>query len=100
MKKLLFVRALPLPRQWPRSPRASAASIEFNLGDGYNGDDYGGPNYYRHRYADDYYRNYGMYDDSYRPRFKGTIANIVGPNRKAHWRHHHRVVEDVRVCRR
>jgi hypothetical protein len=100
MKKLLFASVIAAASAVASIAPVNAASIEFNLGDGYNGDDYGGPNYYRHRYADDYYRNYGMYDDSYRPRYQRHYRQHCWTEQEVHWRHHHRVVEDVRVCRR
>lgn len=104
MKKLLLASMIAIASAFAIAP-ASAGSVQFGIGigptyDPYYGDDYYGGyyphRYYRHVYDDDYYdrdsyvvrRHHRYYRDDCRVR-------IV-----KHWRHHHRVVERVVICRR
>lgn len=104
MKKLLLASMIAIASAFAIAP-ASADSIQLGIGVGHPnyddcsyGDDYG--NYRRHR---DYNR---VYDDENGPYANGDY--VVREHRHhrhhcrtelvSHWRHHHRVVEQVRVC--
>ena len=103
MKKLLIASVIAVASAVASIASASAATIEFGIGNGYNDDYYDGPysNYYRPRHADRYYGDYGMYGDGdgYRP-YHRHYRQRCWMEQEVHWRHHHRVFEDVRVCRR
>ncbi|MBZ9962651.1 hypothetical protein [Mesorhizobium sp. BR1-1-2] len=101
MKKLLLASVLAVASAVAVMAPANAASITLGIGNGYD-DDYYVPRYRHHYrdYSDDdgYYGRYSMYDESYRPRYYGhrrCHTEVI-----KHWRHHHRVIERVRVCRR
>ncbi|PBB22262.1 MULTISPECIES: hypothetical protein [unclassified Mesorhizobium] len=110
MKKLLLASVIAIASAVSVIAPANAASITLGIGNGYD-DDYYVPRYrYHHRdYNDDgYYGRYSMYDDEgYRPRYYGMYHHrYYGMYHRRchtevirHWRHHHRVIETVRVCR-
>ncbi|WP_439331021.1 hypothetical protein [Mesorhizobium carmichaelinearum] len=86
---------------------ANAGGVIIGFGSGY-GDDYGDNyDYYgdSDRYPDYYGQGYSQYDDmydnGYRPRYYHRHHR---PHCRVvlikHWRHHHRVIERVRICRR
>ena len=104
MKKLLLASMIAIASAFAIAP-ASADSVQFGIGiggpsydDRYYGDDYGTyrHRYYRPVYDDDYYdrdRYVGRYHHRrYRDDCRVRIVK--------HWRHHHRVVERVVICRR
>ncbi|MBZ9684337.1 hypothetical protein LB524_13955 [Mesorhizobium sp. ESP6-5] len=115
MKKLLLASVIAVASAMAVIAPANAASITLGIGNGYD-DDYYVPrhrDYYRHYsddsdyyggYSDDgaYYRRhhyrYGVYDDGYRPRYYGMYHRRCHTELVKHWRHHHRVIERVRVC--
>jgi len=97
MRKLLLASMVAIASAFAIAP-ASAASVQLGIGvgpgydDGYY-NDYGGyypHRYYRHVYNDDY--DNGGYVVRY-PHRHHCRTELV-----SHWRHHHRVVEEVRVC--
>ena len=97
MKKLLLASMIAIASAFAIAP-ASAASVQLGIGvgpgydDGYY-TDYGGyypHRYYRHVYNDDY--DNGDYVVRYHHRHHCRTELV------SHWRHHHRVVEEVRVC--
>ncbi|TPK88877.1 hypothetical protein FJ934_25715 [Mesorhizobium sp. B2-4-12] len=101
MKKLLLVSVIAIASAAAMIAPASARSHVFiGIGGGYN--DYYGNDYYNGygdyggRYYGPYHA-YDAYDDGYRPRYYHRYhrcrVELVN-----HWRHHHRVVEEVRVC--
>ena len=99
MKKLLLASMIAIASAFAIAP-ASAASVQFGIGvgpgydDSYYGD-YGGyypHRYYRHVYNDDYY------GDGYAMRYHRYYRDDCRVEFVSHWRHHHRVVERVRVC--
>ncbi|WP_348524641.1 hypothetical protein [Mesorhizobium huakuii] len=82
---------------------ANAGGVIIGFGGGYGDDDY---DYYRRDRYPDYYgqgysQYYDMYDNGYRPRYYHRHhrhhCRVVLIK---HWRHHHRVIERVRICRR
>ncbi|MER8633813.1 hypothetical protein NKH55_29310 [Mesorhizobium opportunistum] len=103
MKKLLLVSVIAIASAAAMIAPADARSHVFiGIGGGYN--DY---------YGNDYYGAYGSryvyspydddYDSGYRPyrhhrgyyyRHHRCHIELV-----RHWRHHHRIVEEIRVCR-
>ncbi|TPK39053.1 hypothetical protein FJ492_23000 [Mesorhizobium sp. B2-5-4] len=117
MKKLLLASVIAVASAVAVMAPANAASITLGIGNGYD-DDYYVP---RHRdYYGDYYRDYSdygpyygrphyrynIYDDGYRPRYYGMHTRYFGMHSRRchtevvkHWRHHHRIIERVRVCR-
>ncbi|MBZ9742151.1 MULTISPECIES: hypothetical protein [unclassified Mesorhizobium] len=104
MKKLLLASVIAVASAVSVIAPANAASITLGIGNGYD-DDYYVPrhrDYYRH-YSDDgsYYgrRHYRYSDDGYRPRYYGMHHRRCHTELVKHWRHHHRVIERVRVCR-
>ncbi|MBZ9799289.1 hypothetical protein [Mesorhizobium sp. ES1-4] len=97
MKKLLLVSVIAIASAAAMIAPADARSHVFIGIGGYN--DYYG-NSYDNGYEDyggPYYGPYDAYDNGYRPRYyhrhHRCRTELVG-----HWRHHHRVVEEVRVC--
>ncbi|MGX5829973.1 hypothetical protein [Mesorhizobium sp. 43Arga] len=99
MKKLLLASIIAIASAFAIAP-ASAGGVQLGIGIGpsyddsyYNGDYspyYRHHRYYRHVYNDDY--DNGGYAVRYHHR-RHCRTELV-----SHWRHHHRVVEEVRVC--
>lgn len=110
MKKLLLVSVIAIASAAAMIAPADARSrITIGIGgyaddyygnDYYNGygDYYGGyRDYYGPRYVYRPYYQYDSYDNGYRPRYyhrhhRCHIALVK------HWRHHHRIIEEIRVC--
>lgn len=99
MKKLLLVSVIAIASAAAMIAPADARSrIIIGLG-GY-ADDYYGNDYYNGGYGDPYYRpyyQYDAYDNGYRPRYFHRHHRCHIELVK-HWRHHHRIVEEIRVC--
>jgi flavin-dependent dehydrogenase len=98
MKKLLLASMIAMASAFAIAP-ANAGSLQLGIGvgpgyDGYYNDDYSPyyrhHRYYRHVYNDEY--DNGGYVVRYHHR-RHCRTELV-----SHWRHHHRVVEEVRVC--
>ena len=106
MKKLLLASMIAIASPFAIAP-ASADSIQFGIGvgpgydDGYYNDDYSPyyrhHRYYRHAYDDDYYT---PYRDRYVVRYHNRYADNCRIRIVKHWRHHHRVIEKIRICER
>ncbi|MET3590653.1 MULTISPECIES: hypothetical protein [Mesorhizobium] len=106
MKRLLFASMIAIASAFAIAP-ASAGSVQFGIGvgpsyDPYYGDDYYGGyyphRYYRHVYDDDYYTPYReRYVVRYHNRYYSDNCRIKIVK---HWRHHHRVIERIRICER
>ncbi|WFP61616.1 MULTISPECIES: hypothetical protein [unclassified Mesorhizobium] len=100
MKKLLLASMIAIASAFAIAP-ASAASVEFGIGvgPGYDyGDYYDGyypHRYYRTVYDDDYYAPSDRYVARYHHRYYRDNCRVEYVR---HWRHHHRVIERVRVC--
>ena len=106
MKKLLLASVIAIASAAAMIAPANAGS-RITIGIGGYDDDYYGNGYYNGYgdYGDRYaYRRYYQdesYDNGYRPRYyhryhqyhRCHIALVK------HWRHHHRIVEEIRVCR-
>ncbi|BCG87045.1 MULTISPECIES: hypothetical protein [unclassified Mesorhizobium] len=102
MKKLLFASLIAIASAAAMIAPAEARSHVFiGIGgyDNYYGNDYGN-DYYDGDYGGRYvYGPYDPYDDGYRyrPRYfhrhHRCHLELV-----SHWRHHHRIVEEIRVC--
>jgi hypothetical protein len=103
MKKLLLASVIAVASAAAMIAPANADSgITIGIGNGF-GDGYydnyrsDGP-YYGDRYVRRHYQ-YAAYDNGYRPRYhryhRRCHVELV-----RHWRHHHRVVEEIRVCER
>ncbi|UDL89160.1 hypothetical protein LGH82_29490 [Mesorhizobium sp. PAMC28654] len=94
MKTLLIASLIAVTSATAFIAPASAASLIINP-DGAYVDQNNGDNYYPRRHRD-YYDENAQYqgDNGYRRhhRHNCRIEQVV------HWRHHHRVVEEVRVC--
>ncbi|KAA3446388.1 hypothetical protein C7I87_30490 [Mesorhizobium sp. SARCC-RB16n] len=98
MKKLLLVSVIAIASAAAMIAPADARSHVFIGIGGYD-------NYYGNDYYDNYgdyggryvYSPYDVYDNGYRPRYfhRDHRCHIEVIN---HWRHHHRIVEEVRVC--
>ena len=97
MKKLLLVSVIAIASAAAMiAPAAARSHVFIGIGGGYN-DNYGN-DYYNGDYGGRYvYSPYDSYDDGYRPRYfhRHHRCHIEVIN---HWRHHHRIVEEVRVC--
>ena len=102
MKKLLLASMIAIASAFAIMP-ASAGGVQLGIGigpgydDGYY-NDYGGyypHRYYRHAYNDGYY-NDGYYNGGYVVRYHHR--HHCRTELITHWRHHHRVTEEVRVC--
>ncbi|AZO53692.1 MULTISPECIES: hypothetical protein [unclassified Mesorhizobium] len=110
MKKLLLASVIAVASAVAVIAPANAASITLGIGNGYD-DEYYVPrhrDYYRdyyRDYSDDgpyygrYHHRYSMYEGGYRPRYYGMYHHRCHTELVKHWRHHHRVIERVRVCR-
>jgi len=100
MKKLLLVSVIAIASAAAMIAPANARSHVFiGIGGGYN-DYYGGNDYYDGNYGGRYvYGPYDAYDDSYRPRYFHRHHHRCHIEVINHWRHHHRIVEEIRVCR-
>jgi len=99
MRKLLLASVIAIASAAAMiAPAAARSHVFIGIGgydnsygndyyDGYG--DYGGGRYV--------YSPYDPYDDGYRPRYfhRHHRCHIEVIN---HWRHHHRIVEEVRVC--
>jgi hypothetical protein len=116
MKKLLVASAIVVASA-VIAP-ANAGRIVIGVGDGYDdnygnghGDYYGdqspdyygdgSPDYYGDRPPDYYGNDYSTNDNGYRPRYyyrdhRHHCRTVLVEK----WRHHHRVVERVRICPR
>lgn len=94
MKTLLIASLMAVASATAMIAPANAASIVLSP-DGAYVDQNNGDNYYPRRHRD-YYDENAQYegDNGYRRhhRHHCHMETVV------HWRHHHRVVEDVRVC--
>lgn len=98
MKKLLLVSVIAIASAAAMIAPADARSHVFIGIGGYD-------NYYGNDYYDGYgdygghyvYGPYDAYDDGYRPRYfhRHHRCHIEVIN---HWRHHHRITEEIRVC--
>ncbi|WP_095200555.1 hypothetical protein [Mesorhizobium carmichaelinearum] len=100
MKKLLLASVIAIASAAAMIAPANARSHVFiGIGGGYN--DYYGNDYYDGygdyggRYV---YSPYDAYDDGYRPRYFHRHHHRCHIEVINHWRHHHRIVEEVRVC--
>jgi hypothetical protein len=95
MKTLLIASLMAVASATAMIAPANAASIVLSP-DGAYVDQNNGDNYYPRRHRDYYDENaqYEGNDNGYRRhhRHHCHMETVV------HWRHHHRVVEDVRVC--
>ncbi|MBZ9672415.1 hypothetical protein [Mesorhizobium sp. ES1-3] len=103
MKKLLLASVIAMISAVSVIAPANAASITLGIGNGYDGDYYVPRNRdYYGAYSDygPYYgrHHYRMYDNGYRPRYFGMHSHRCRIEVVRHWRHHHRVIERVRVC--
>ncbi|TPK63586.1 hypothetical protein FJ546_12685 [Mesorhizobium sp. B2-4-19] len=101
MKKLLLASVIAIASAVSVIAPANAASITFGIGNGYDGDYYAPRYRYHYRDYNDggYYGRYSVYnDEGYRPRYYGMYHHRCRTEVIRHWRHHHRVIETVRVC--
>ncbi|AZO47896.1 MAG: hypothetical protein EOS58_18200 [Mesorhizobium sp.] len=102
MKKLLLASVIAIASAAAMISPASADSLRLGIGIGpaYDDDYYGA---YRPYYGDPYYRphyRYNVYDDGYRPRYYMRHHRHCWTEYRKHWRHHHRVIEKIRICER
>ncbi|TPM28241.1 hypothetical protein [Mesorhizobium sp. B2-3-4] len=96
MKKLLLASVIAVASAAAMIAPADARSHVFIGIGGY--DNYYGNDYYDGTYGGRYvYSPYDTYDDGYRPRYfhrhHRCHLELV-----THWRHHHRITEEIRVC--
>ncbi|RUW63379.1 hypothetical protein [Mesorhizobium sp. M7A.F.Ca.US.008.03.1.1] len=108
MKKLLLVSVIAIASAAAMIAPADARSrITIGIGgytddyygdDYYDGYDYGDRYVYRDRYVHRPYYQYDVYDNDYRPRYFHNRHHCRIKLIK-HWRHHHRIIEKIRVCR-
>ncbi|MBZ9662204.1 hypothetical protein LB523_24455 [Mesorhizobium sp. ESP-6-4] len=103
MKKLLLASMIAIASAFAIAP-ASAGSVQLGIGvgPGYDDDYYGGyypHRYYRHVYDDDdyYVPDRERYVVRYHSRYYGDKCRV---RIVKHWRHHHRVIEKIRICER
>lgn len=98
MKKLLLVSVIAIASAAAMIAPADARSHVFiGIGGGYN--DYYGNDYYDGDYGGGryVYSPYDNYDNGYRPRYFHRHHRCHIEVIK-HWRHHHRIIEEIRVC--
>lgn len=103
MKKLLLASVIAIASAAAMIAPASAGG-RVTIGGGYADDYYGNDDYYGPYYDDDYYAvrpryQYDVYDNGYRPRYYHRHDRRCHIELVKHWRHHHRIVEEIRVCR-
>ncbi|AZO44442.1 MULTISPECIES: hypothetical protein [Mesorhizobium] len=99
MKKLLLVSVIAIASAAAMIAPADARSHVFigigGYNDYYGNDYYDGYGDYGGRYV---YSPYDAYDNGYRPRYfhrhHRCHVELV-----THWRYHHRITEEIRVCR-
>jgi hypothetical protein len=96
MKTLLIASLIAVASATALIAPANAARIIIGTEGAYvedNNNDYGDQYYRRHHHYDDN-AQYDGYDNGYRRhhRHHCRIEQVM------HWRHHHRVIEEVRVC--
>ena len=102
MKKLLLASVIAIASAAAMIAPANAGS-RITIGIGGYADDYYGNGYYNGYgdYGDRYaYRRYYQdesYDNGYRPRYYHRHHRCHIELVK-HWRHHHRIIEEIRVC--
>ena len=102
MKKLLLASVIAIASAAAMIAPADAGS-RITIGIGGYADDYYGNGYYNgygdygDRYAYRPYYRYDAYDNGYRPRYYRRYHRCHIELVK-HWRHHHRIIEEIRVC--
>ena len=102
MKKLLLASMIAIASAFAIAP-ASADSIQLGIGvgPGYNDNYYDDYRPYRHhRYYDRVYDDGPYVSGGYVVREHRYHRRHCRTELVSHWRHHHRVVEEVRICRR
>ncbi|MFB9979988.1 hypothetical protein ACFSQQ_20800 [Mesorhizobium kowhaii] len=102
MKKLLLVSVIAIASAAAMiAPVDARARITIGIGgyadDYYGNDYYNGYGDYGDRYVYRPYDQYDAYDNGYRPRYYHRHHRCHIELVK-HWRHHHRIIEEIRVC--
>ncbi|ESY54116.1 MULTISPECIES: hypothetical protein [unclassified Mesorhizobium] len=103
MKKLLLASVIAIASVAAMIAPADARSrVIIGIGGGY-ADDYNDGYYnsygdYGDRYSYRPYYQYDAYDNGYRPRYYHRHYHRCHIELVKHWRHHHRIVEEIRVC--
>ncbi|MER8844972.1 MULTISPECIES: hypothetical protein [Mesorhizobium] len=104
MKKLILASVLAFAATAAAIAPTQAASVTIQSDDGnqYSSDDDSGIIVRRHherRYDNEYDGDQSVqYDGEYRRHHRYHRYHRCHIETVVHWRHHHRVVEDVRVC--
>jgi len=104
MRKLLLASIIAISAAAAMiAPANAGGRVVIGIGNGYYDDYYndGYRDYYGDRYAPRPYYQYDAYDNSYRyhryhryhRHHRRCHIELV-----KHWRHHHRIVEEIRVC--
>ncbi|MGX9145619.1 hypothetical protein [Mesorhizobium sp. 128a] len=102
MKKLLLASIVAIAAASAMVVPASAGGrVVIGIGNGYY-DDYNGGyrDYYGDRYAPRRLYQYDTYDNSYRYHRYHRHHRRCHIELVKHWRHHHRIIEEIRVCER
>ncbi|MET3524252.1 hypothetical protein [Mesorhizobium abyssinicae] len=102
MKKLLLASVIAIASAAAMIGPASADSLRLGIGIGPTYDDYYGDYgpYYGDRYVYRPHYRYDVYDNGYRPRYAMRHNRHCWTEYRKHWRHHHRVIEKIRICER
>ncbi|TJW33017.1 MAG: hypothetical protein E5W83_36160, partial [Mesorhizobium sp.] len=97
MKKLLLASVIAIASAASMIPPANAG-VSIGIGTGYD-DDYYVPRYRTYDTDDDdsYYRRDVYDEEDYRPRYYHRYNRRCHVEYVKHWRHHHRIVEKIRV---
>jgi hypothetical protein len=102
MKKLLLASIVAIVAASAMVLPASAGGrVVIGIGNGYYDDYYnGGYRDYYDRYAPRPFYQYDTYDNGFRYHPHHRHHRRCHIELVKHWRHHHRVVEEIRVCER
>lgn len=101
MRKLLLASIIAISAAAAMiAPANAGGRVVIGIGNGYYddyyNDDYG--DYYRDRYFARPYYQYDAYDNGYRYHRYHRHHRHCRIELVKHWRHHHRIVEEIRVC--
>ncbi|ESW99089.1 hypothetical protein X769_24635 [Mesorhizobium sp. LSJC268A00] len=102
MRKLLLASAIAITAAAAMiAPANAGGRVVIGIGNGYYDDDYNDSygDYYD-RYAPRPYYQYDAYDNGFRYHRYHRHHRHCRIELVKHWRHHHRIVEEIRVCER
>ncbi|MES0134370.1 hypothetical protein NKJ88_05290 [Mesorhizobium sp. M0016] len=102
MRKLLLASAIAITSAAATiAPANAGGRVVIGIGNGYYDDDYN-DSYGDHydRYAPRPYYQYNAYDNGFRYHRYHRHHRHCRIELVKHWRHHHRIVEEIRVCER